>query len=94
MFFTHTLTKVKELLDSCTKFEQTEMIEISEKVRKLLTLYQSLRVVPKVRAHYSTLQAQWESFENEVRKLLANMELAVKFHEVMLIVSVDVVMMM
>ena len=78
--------EVRNLLKGCNEFEQTEMVEMSEKVRKLLGSYRALKGhigVPDIRTHHNTLQSRWEGFEKEVRKLTANMELALKFHAVL-----------
>ena len=83
---------MKGLIESCSKFEQTEIVEVSEKVRKILVLYKCLRAVPEVRAHHNMLQSCWENFEKDVRKLVANLELALKFHQIMFEVSISVVM--
>ena len=87
VFVCFILLQVKKLLQSCTEFEQTKVVEMSEKVRKLMTLYRSIQGMPEVRVSYSSLQNRWDTFEKEVRKLVSNMELALKFHEGMLTVS-------
>ena len=63
------------------------MVETSEKVLKLLGSYSTLKgsgggVPEGIRAHHTTLRTRWEGFEKEAHKRTANMELALKFHEV------------
>ena len=91
-------SQVRNLLKGCEEFEQTEMVEMSERVRKLLGAYRgrrrsgttgsgSMGLPEGIRAHHTTLQTRWEGFEKEVRRVTANMELALKFHEVLYEVS-------
>lgn len=80
--------QVRNLLQQCNEFEQNKVLEMGQKVRSLLTLYQPIRDLPEVRKSYSSLKTRWEDFEKEVRKIVANMELALQFHESMLKVHV------
>ena len=75
-----------ELLKKCSEFEHSEVVELSERVRKLLALSSSLKGssnVPELRALETTLQTRWDTFEREVRKVTANLELSLKFHKVL-----------
>jgi len=83
----HKMLQVQNLLQDCSKFEQTEVVKKSEKVRKMLSLYQPIQNLPEVKSRYSDLQSRWKTFEKDVRKRVAHMELALKFHQGLLEVS-------
>ncbi len=67
------------------------MVEVSDKVRKLLASYKSLKGsksrIPEIRTQHSTLQTKWEEFEKTVSKITSNMEISLKFHTVLFEVS-------
>lgn len=79
--------QVGRLLGSCMKFEKQEKVEMSERVRKLLGSYRALKGRngddTGIQGHYTSLRIRWDTFEKDVQKLTANLELSRKFHEVL-----------
>lgn len=64
---------------------------MSERVQLLLASSHALREgrpgLPEINTHQNMLQTRWDKFQKETKKITANLELALKFHEVLFEVS-------
>lgn len=69
------------------QFEQTEVMAISEKVRKLQGMYRAVEEggshgsLNELRALNASLTSKWGDFEKALESHMANLELSLKFQE-------------
>ena len=85
--------QVKSLMRDCRSFEDSEVVQFSEQVHKLETLYQTIEAsggqgtLNELRLLHSRMDNKWSAFERDFRRYMTKLELSLKFQEVLFEVS-------